>query len=160
MSPFRIFNAKNFAPWQIEAFGNHLLRDEDKRELKSLEDATPGKTLVNSVFNERGKAWIAYAEKTRKPVAVFGYHWLLTLKGRVIWMVGTYHLYQYKEDFLRISKIILDHWLDRAEVLHNYIDLRNTTHIQWLEMLGFKLPAGMTCTMHDGVPFQYFIKEK
>lgn len=160
MSPFRLYPAKDFSPYFIEDIGNNFLRDEDKRELKSTEGKSPGKSLVESVFTEKGKSWIAFAYKTGKPVALFGYAWLPTLKGRVIWMVGTYHLYDYKADFLRISKIILDHWLDRAGVLHNYIDLRNTAHIAWLELLGFKLPKGMVCEMHNGVPFQYFIKEK
>lgn len=160
MSPFRLFNAKSFAPWQIKAIGDHLLRDEDKRELKSLKPATPGETLCKSVFDKKGSAWIAYAEETRKPVAVFGHVWSPISKGRVIWMVGTYHLFDYTVDFMRISKIILDHWLDKYEVLYNYIDLRNTTHIEWLTRFGFTLPAGMTVEMHDGVPFQYFIKEK
>jgi hypothetical protein len=160
MSPFRLFNAKLFLPWQIEAIGNNLLRDEDKRELKSLSGKTPGDTLVDSVRSESGHSWIAYAEDTRRPVAVFGYERSPNIPGVVIWMVATYQLYAYSKDFLRISKIILDNWLEKFGTLHNYIDIRNKVHIEWLLSLGFELPAGMTCNMQDGVPFQYFIKEK
>jgi hypothetical protein len=160
MSPFKLVRADSFPVWQIEAIGEHMLRDEDKRELESLSNQSSGLSLVDAVFDEDSKSWIAYGRKTAEVVAVFGRTRSNAMEGRIIWMVGTPKLYKYVPEFLDVSKRILDYWLEKYGRLHNYIDLRNLVHISWLMRLGFTLPPGQTVKMHDGVPFQYFIKEK
>ena len=74
-------------------------------------------------------------------------------------MVGTNALIDYNMPFYRVSKKILDHWLDEAGILHNFIDTRNVLHMSWLSRLGFKFPPAMRMRIGD-VDFQYFVKEK
>jgi hypothetical protein len=159
MSPFKIMSTDVFPIWQLEGIGSHLLRDEDKRELESLNDVDSGLALVKSVMDSE-KAWVAFGRDCGKCVAVFGYASIIAVPGKIIWMVGTDQLNQYIAGFLHVSKLILDNWLEKFGVLHNYIDIRNRSHVNWLTSLDFVLPAGITVEMKDGTPFQYFIKEK
>jgi hypothetical protein len=145
--------------WQIQAVGDSFLRYEDERELKSLTGVDPGLALVESVLASE-KSWVCYARATQRIVGVFGYANNSALPGRCIWMVGTAELAKYPKEFLSVSAQIIDHWLNTFGTLYNLIDLRNITHIDWLSRLGFSLPPDKQVTMQDGIPFQYFIKEK
>jgi hypothetical protein len=159
MSPFKLLRTDGFPLWQIDALGDTLLRFEDRRELQSLTGGDPGMALLESVMASE-KSWLAYGRETMQLVAVFGYSVSPHLPGICIWMVGTDHLKEYSSEFLRVSRIILDNWLDKFGTLYNLIDLRNTTHVNWLIGMDFELPADKQVTMKDGTPFQYFIKEK
>jgi hypothetical protein len=157
MSYFKILDARRFSFWQLEAIGDRLLREEDKRELEASSGDSAGETLRRSVFNYPGLPLVAYAPDY-KIVAVFGYIRLNIVKGRVIWMVATPHIYKHIKPFLKVSKTIIDYWLSKYGMLSGYIDSRNATHAKWLGHMGFTF--GRSIRLHDKVPFRHFYKEK
>ena len=160
MSPFKIFSANKFSDFSIKAIGDHLLREEDKRELlASSNEETPGKALLKGVRSCPHTSWIAF-DYSMNPIAVFGYYPLKGIaSGTVIWMVATPTIFKFTMPFLLISKRIIKHWLNKFGLLHNFIDTRNEGHIKWLKVMGFDMPEGSVAKL-KGVPFQYFKKEK
>jgi hypothetical protein len=80
------------------------------------------------------------------------------VKGGVIWAVLTPDFMNCLDEFNKLSKIILDHWLDKYGVLSNYIDVRNKSHVRWLEYLGFTFE--FKGIIVNQVLFQLFHKEK
>jgi len=158
-SPFIIKPTGTYPLWQMQAVGDTLIRDEDKREMKSASGSDPGLALVESIMKSE-KSWVMYDRKTFKMVCVFGYSTEPTLKGICVWAVGTPHLFKVHREFTELTKTIRDNWLNKFGAIYNLIDLRNVAHIQWLTELGFELPPDKQVVMKDGSAFQYFYKEK
>ena len=146
-----------YALWQMEAIGDSLIREEDKRELASWSGSEPGLALVESVVASK-KSWLCYARDTFKLICVFGYSVEPTLKGICVWVVGTENLYDYRHEFTSVSTSIMNNWLNKFGAIYNLIDLRNVTHVQWLIQLGFELPPDQQAIMKDGPVIQYFHK--
>lgn len=58
------------------------------------------------------------------------------------WLLGTDLIEQHAKAFLRRNKAMVKRMLARYPYLKNYVDVRNTTAISWLQWLGFTiLPA-------------------
>lgn len=55
------------------------------------------------------------------------------------WLLGTNELEANARDFLRMSRDFKDQLLRRYSILRNFVDVRNTASIRWLEWLGFSL---------------------
>lgn len=53
------------------------------------------------------------------------------------WLVSTIHVERYPRAFLQVCKPEVGEMLSRHEALINFVDVRNTTAIRWLEWLGF-----------------------
>jgi len=53
------------------------------------------------------------------------------------WLVSTTHVERYPRAFLQVCKPEVEEMLVRHEALINFVDVRNTTAIRWLEWLGF-----------------------
>lgn len=136
------------------------LRLEDQAELCSGSGLDDPIAVLEGIVDCCDDSWFAYSRKTGELVAIFGYEKHHQLPGRIIWFVGTTALMKNWRSFCKVSKKILDNWLDKFGMLHNFIDSRNTMHIWWLDWLGFDFPIGLECTVADGTVFQYFVKEK
>ncbi|MBW2636598.1 MAG: hypothetical protein JRC86_03565 [Deltaproteobacteria bacterium] len=156
MSPFKTRRCR-LSNKRLEFIGRYLLRDADKQELSVNGD--PGVRLSKTVQDSDDNAWITYSRDTGFILALFGWVHEPRVRGRIIWMVGTKALNDYKSPFYHVSKQILEHWLDESGILHNFIDTRNVMHMQWLEGLGFSFPEELSLDI-NGVKFQYFVKEK
>lgn len=161
MSPFKIFSASKFSDFLIKAIGEHLLREEDKRELlATIAQQTPGEALLESVRSCPDTAWVCF-DHSMETIAVFGYKRLKGIpkgvNGVAIWMVATPHIYNHIKPFLKVSKKIINYWCEKFGVIHNYIDMRNEAHIRWLEHMEFTFSNTVEI---DGKSFRYFYKEK
>jgi len=159
MSPFKILKANLYPKWQLEALGDWLLGEEDQMELKASSGKTAGRALIEAVASSGEKAWLAWDYKDIRVVALFGYIRIEGVKGVVIWMVATPQIYKYSKPFLELSERIINYWCSKFGMLHGYIDTRNEKHIAWLKQLYFEFPEGNVAEL-NGVPFQYFVKEK
>ncbi|MGK9045825.1 hypothetical protein KXR63_00495 [Stutzerimonas chloritidismutans] len=71
------------------------------------------------------------------------------------WLVSTVHVERYPREFLKVCKPEVQEMLTRHESLINFVDVRNTVAIRWLEWLGFTFgepePYGPL-----GMPFKPF----
>jgi hypothetical protein len=158
MGIFRTIPAKAIPKWDIASIAELLIREEDREELSAISGGTPGKALIEAV-NSPGYSWMTFDKNQGKLVGVFGVHESQIMRGGIIWAVLTPNVYNCIDEFNRVSSIILDNWLNKYGVLHNYVDTRNEAHIRWLKYLGFTFPMPDDILI-NGVWFRYFQKEK
>lgn len=93
------------------------------------------------------------------PVGIFGVV-PTTVEGLgAVWLAGTPEMVstRHRFRFLRESKKWLNELFQDYKVLGNYIDSRNTVHVEWIKWMGFEIKETMDI---DGVPFYRFFKEK
>lgn len=73
----------------------------------------------------------------------------------VPWLVSTVHVERHPRAFLQVCKPEVEEMLTRHRCLINFVDVRNTVAIRWLEWLGFTFgepePYGPL-----GMPFKPF----
>jgi hypothetical protein len=155
---FRTMDAKLIPTWDLAGIAELALREEDRQELIALTGGTPGKALIEAV-HAAGQSWVTFDINQRRLIGVFGVHESRLLRGGVIWAVLTPDVYNCIKEFNKVSAAILDHWLNKYGVLHNYVDTRNEAHIRWLKHLGFTFPQPNDVLFND-VWFRYFQKEK
>jgi len=97
------------------------------------------------------------------PIGLFGTSSVLPVEGeRVawIWMVGTDQLTVNPKELMQISKEWLPVLSLQADAMMNYVDSRNTKHINWLKHLGFSVDEEESVFLHNPeVPFFPFTLE-
>lgn len=93
-----------------------------------------------------------------KPVGIFGVVPTSVEGLGGIWLVGTPEMTapENRMRFLRESKKWVDRFHEQYPTLGNYIDSRNTVHVEWVKWLGFQIHEE---TLINGVPFYMFSKE-
>jgi hypothetical protein len=131
-------------PADVHYVADHL-RAEDKRE---LETAT-GRTAHEAVFASWATSdmtWVAHIDG--QPGVIFGVG-----AGGVIWLVGTDAIGPAARPVLRMARPIVASLLNHYGRLHNRADIRNTTHLRWLRLLGFTFDDVIQI---NGQPFQRF----
>jgi len=116
------------------------LRQGDKDELQAmvLGDVSPSCAVLSSYMVSRHTTYIGYANGT--PVIVFGVK-PPTLMGEVAtpWLVGTDEVQKYSKAFLRHSLGVVELWKKQYPFMRNYVDVRNTFSIRWLQWLKFSV---------------------
>ena len=95
------------------------LRQEDFQEIKAVSGLSP----------------LVICNKKNKPVAMLG----VVPQGLfgAIWMVGTEDLKKISLSFIRNCKGVCDVLQKDYQLLNNFVDARNTLHINWLKWMGF-----------------------
>lgn len=53
------------------------------------------------------------------------------------WLISTVHVERHPKAFLQVCKPEVEEMLTRHQTLLNFVDVRNTVAIRWLEWLGF-----------------------
>jgi hypothetical protein len=76
----------------------------------------------------------------------------------LVWMLGTDRLKQYRMQFLRKCIPLVQEWQERYPVLYNYVDERNTLHINWLRWLGFSFIKRHPKFGVEQIPFLEFVR--
>lgn len=91
-----------------------------------------------------------------KPLAALGEapYGLLSGVG-VPWLISTNFLPNHSRDFLRACRPLVQEMMGRHEVLTNFVDVRNTAAIRWLEWLGFVMASPVPYGV-KGLPFMQF----
>jgi len=128
-------------------------RESDRQELHAIACVTPVEGLRISL-EASCAAWTAMVNGS--PVCMFGVCPEGVLAGvGVPWMIGTHELDKHPVTLLRRCRPFLAEMFKCCVLLQNYVDARNTTSIQWLKWLGFRIeearPAGPF-----GLPFHRF----
>lgn len=128
------------------------LRQADVTEIEAI-GLTPKQALKDS-FEESVER---YTVKLKgKPIAMFGLNPddFLGKKAK-IWILATDDLKIIQRRFTKHSKDFINEAFEKYSVLYNFIDVRNTDSIKWLEWLGASfndpIPYGV-----NGEMFSYF----
>lgn len=132
-----------------------LLREADKNEIAASTGSSPVDAMMYSIMGSK-EAFVACLPDGT-PVALFGIGDDGVGYG-VPWMVGT-------DDMIRFSKSLVKDarkWVDKKTteypMLYNYVDSRNTVHINWLRRIGFTVSEIPEYFAVSDVPFYLFTR--
>lgn len=95
-----------------------------------------------------------------KPAAMFGLTGG-TGEDATVWLLGTPEITSFPMTFLRQSRLWMDHLcrpirgIDRVKGVGNWVDLRNTKHVDWLRWMGFTKTSSRD---QSGIEIGYFRK--
>lgn len=109
------------------------LRQEDIAECAAC-GHTPKQALIE------GYTWSeCYSAKVKgKTEAMFGVSSYNQPKGYgVIWYLGSNESFRHPIALVKGGREYVDKWLEKYNILHNVVDIRNTRHIAWLKHIGF-----------------------
>lgn len=146
-------------PFHItEAFSIEL-READKAELKALYGLDPRPALGLACTLSHPESLRTVATDEGQLVAIFGSA-IHPQDSRVgcVWMVGSDLITKHSKEFLKITPDLVKTASEPYEIVYNYIDMRNTTHLRWLKYAGFTFGHTSQTVSHDGSPFQFFWK--
>lgn len=133
-----------------------LLRESDKNEIKALIGWGPKTALSFSIQNS-DKAYIAF-RSDGTPLSIFGVGGSEE-SGGIPWMVATDELKRSAKDFIRLARVWIKGWMQEYNTLSNYVDARNTVHINWLTHMGFTVVEEPHYIGKDpDVPFYFFFR--
>lgn len=137
------------------------LRKSDLNELKAARgaDVDPVDVLLQAVELSGDLCWVALAEDTLNPIAVFGAAPVDEAGGLGSpWLLGTEEVYRHKALFLVEMKKYLDLGHDTFPRYINRVHADNRQTIGWLKHLGFEVGEPVA---HGplGQPFCFFHKE-
>ena len=110
------------------------LRQEDIDEIKANANVTPYFALSTGVKYSHLPLTIMSDEN--KPIMIMG----VIPHGKnlgMIWLLSSPDIKLISIPFLRNCKGVLNLYLKSFPILYNYIDARNTVHLNWLKWLGF-----------------------
>ena len=109
------------------------LRKEDYQEIKAVSGLSPLISLLIGL--ELSDVPLVICNKKNKPVAMLG----VVPQGLfgAIWMVGTEELKKISLSFIRNCKGVCEVLQKNYQLLNNFVDARNTLHINWLKWMGF-----------------------
>lgn len=78
----------------------------------------------------------------------------------IIWMVSTPRIYEHAQIFVPATKLLWDTAHETFPFLVNFIDCRNTRHVNWVRWLGAKMVRRIESFGAEGRPFYEFISHK
>ena len=109
------------------------LRKEDYQEIKEVSGLPPLASLIIGL--RISDVPLVICDENNKPVAMLG----VVPQGLfgVIWMVGTEELKKISLSFIKNCKGVCDVLQKNYQLLCNFVDARNTLHINWLKWMGF-----------------------
>lgn len=136
------------------ALGSRL-RQEDKDEVLAATGDTPVRALYHGYIHST--ECFTMLDSTGL-LGMFGYRIIDPKLVASVWMLGTDSLMDHRWEFLRRSKVWIDYLNTKADLLYNTVDLRNTTHIRWLEWLGFRFVRVIPDHGHARIPFVEFVR--
>ena len=130
------------------------LRKEDIQEIKAVVGNLP--PLLSLLIGHKIRSVpLVICDAESKPVAMLG----VVPNGLIgsIWMVGTNDLKKISLSFLRNSKDVCEVLKDKHQILHNYVDKRNTLHVNWLKWMGVTIINEVTYGVENR-KFYEFVK--
>lgn len=131
------------------------LRLADIEELRAASGPDILATLRRSILFSENAAFVAESE-TLGPIALFGFARTSMLTDTAVpWCVGTVGLLRRGKALSKFGRKYCRRTLDAFPILENYVDVRNTAAIRWLQTIGFTFerPAPFG---DGGLPFMRF----
>ncbi len=154
------FIGRGAMPADIEYLATRI-RSADKQEVYAVSGLDIGGALWYCVRNSTLQYTMFSPE--REPVGLFGFCVISTEGGLVEatpWMLCSDTLAEkHPMTFMKECKRQVPQYLDMYDILWNYVDVRNTLHVKWLQLMGFKfintVPHGQF-----NLPFHLFVRTK
>lgn len=110
------------------------LRESDAAEVYYSHRHTPSEALAYSFGISDPCLTLVYKGR---PIAIFGLA-PTGAKTASAWLLGTREIPSVWPSFLRLSRAVIDRFLDLYPVLFNYVDAGNYASQRWLQWLGAK----------------------
>jgi len=129
----------------IDMIANNI-RESDRKEVYASHHITDMKEALMNCLALSHESWVWVVDD--EPICVFGVSpgSYLTKQG-IPWLLATEKLNENIHSFIINSKIIVDYWKTKWDLLYNYVDASNEASIRWLKYLGFTIdepaPYGM-----------------
>ena len=132
------------------------MREADRQEVLASVGIEP--TLVLPAYlNEGREVYAAGLCLDNRAEVLFGFDPIFGVeRAAVIWLLSTPRIYAHPVEFVMRSKAIFEEAHQRFDLLTNFIDARNTRHIQWLKHLGFTMLRRVDKFGFAGLPFIEF----
>ena len=131
------------------------LREEDRAEVLAACGVDPRYLLPMYVADGRGVR--VSGIEGGPPEIVFGFDPVFYNKEiAVAWMLSTPAIYDHPVEFTVNARYHWNKAHERFHTLTNFIDERNTRHIQWLEWMGAKIIHRIERYGAGGLPFLLF----
>jgi hypothetical protein len=126
------------------------LREEDKLECRAMFGIDPASFFLASNYDTENT--YALHNKAGHNVALAG---VSPMKdgSAMIWMVGTPDIANHKIEFLRYGQKWLKEVTEPYTFVFNWVDARNTVHLNWLKWCGFSLINRHEQFGAEGLPF-------
>lgn len=113
------------------------MREADKQEVFAAGGLTPLGALMLSYRRSRLR-WTCLVDG--KPEVMFGVGIVNVINGiGAPWLLGTDVIHEYSVTFLRETYKFRPQLFGDFLLLRNFVDVRNTAAIRWLQWLGFEL---------------------
>jgi hypothetical protein len=133
---------------------NHFkLRQADIDELRAA-TGIENPLVALKVIMSYPFGWIevAFVEETNEILTMFGLK--IEMDCGMPWMIASPSILKHKMLLMRHSKKVIKRMLKQVPLLCNYVDTRNTVHLQWLKRMKFCF-TGECFTIRE-VPFKFF----
>ena len=133
------------------------LRDADRAEIKAF-TGCPAEFICPSVFQVSDRVWTLVA-RNGDLVGMVGTHSVVGAPDfGCVWMFASNKITKHRMEFLRASKGALSEIHKLYPALTNYVDARNTLHINWLRWLGFTFLRRIEKYGAESLPFYEFVR--
>ena len=132
------------------------MREADRHECLAAAGMPGELALLLSV--EISEETYTMVNPSGTPVGICGIAEGHTPYDKQVWMLATDELLRYRRLFLKESLKWIDGLTDRY-TLWNYVDERNTLHIEWLEWIGCEFHGSRT-SPYTGTQQRFFTKVK
>lgn len=151
----KFFHSKNLTIENSMASDIYFLeknmRFKDIEEIWATAHETPRESLING-FRVSHPCLTCKDDDT--PIAMFGVNPYSDGSG-IVWLLGSEAIKRNYRNFLKLSILVIEHFLNMYPKLFNYVDARQKESIRWLKWLGAKIddakPYGV-----ELLPFHYF----
>lgn len=152
-----MYELRSISSSDIEKLDGFKLRPEDIEELVvATPFSEPTSALLYTIAHDENTS-VAYDHISGE---VFMYYGCASVGNiGMPWMVATPLLDKYIYSMVKEGKKIVSEMLAKHPILLNYVDARNTTHIQWLKWMGFSFEEKFNQKI-EGYKFLYFYKRR
>lgn len=133
------------------------LRQEDKDEILAGSGLNP-QMAINLGWKYSFTTYVVLVNGQAE--IVFGAVEGSTPNSCVVWMLATKWLESAPYAFLKQSKPWLTRLMKNKEIAYNWVDVRNMTHIRWLDWVGADFVHLEPEYGHQKLPFLLFILRK
>jgi len=159
MREVRVQIREVITPQDLDYLADNL-REGDRLEMLAYNGMEPREGLQYCVDNN-DEVWVACVEGV--PCCLFGLQEQMfeddeENSSAVIWALGTDLLFQHKKLMALISRKVIRDWLNRYDVLFNYIWEENEVHRNWLERMGFTVLPDTFIKSEMGEKFLLFLQ--
>jgi len=111
------------------------MREADKQEVQAVTNKDPKTAMLNGYSVSERPMTVTVDDV---PAAMYGVVRVDKNTG-CVWMLGTDEVTKANFSFLKASHGFLADAFTGYNMLFNYIDARNTVHINWIKWLGFSI---------------------